>query len=154
MESTKNFVEEQYKEVKQAIEEVLMEKPKAYQFKKLEAPHLFLVLNLVKKIGVENVKKIISGEMISTAITASKGETLKEDQYAMIGMIAFDIAGLVIERLAECEHEIYALLEGTSNLSRQEIMHLDIVTFTEMIVDFIKKEELVGFLQAVLKFFK
>lgn len=137
--------------IEEKVEVKVEEKP--YQFKILDATDLFVMLRLVKKIGVENVKKLISGELISSGLLTGKAQATDE-MYAMVGMIAFDVAGLLIDRLSDCEQELYALFEKTSNLTAQEIMKLDIVTFTEMIVDFIKKEELLGFIQAVLKFFK
>ena len=126
---------------------------KPYTFKALDATDLFAMLRVVKKIGVENVKKLLRDEDVTSGLLTGKAK-LTDELYAMVGMIAFDAVGLLIDRLSDCEHELYELLDKTSNLTAQEIKSLDMVTFTEMLFDFVKKEEFVGFLQAVLKFFK
>lgn len=126
---------------------------KPYTFKTLDATDLFAMLRVVKKIGVENVKKLLKDEIVTSGLLTGKAQ-LTDELYAMVGMIAFDAVGLLIERITDCEQELYELLEKTSNLTAQEIKALGMVTFTEMLFDFVKKEEFVGFLQAVLKFFK
>lgn len=129
---------------------VVEEKP--YKFEHLKSTHLFAMIKLIKKVGIENFKKLLENSEIMSNIFA-KGEKT-EEQYASIGLIVFDIAALVIDRLEVCEHEVYELLAKTSNLSKEEIEQLPIEIFMEMIVDFIKKEELVAFLKAALKLFK
>lgn len=129
---------------------VIEEKP--YKFEHLKSTHLFAMIKLIKKVGIENFKKLLENSEVMNSVF-SKGEKT-EEQYTSIGLIVFDIAALVIDRLEVCEYELYELLAKTSNLSKEEIEQLQIEVFMEMIVDFIKKEELVAFLKAALKLFK
>ena len=130
-----------------------MEVVKPYTFKELDATHLFVVLRFIRAIGVENIKKLLSKEVVASGLLTGKAQ-LTDELYAMVGLIAFDAVALVIDRMADCEQEVYAMLEATSNLTVQEIKALGMVTFTEMLFDFIKRKEFVGFLQVVLKSYK
>lgn len=117
---------------------------KPYVFRKLKATDLFLVLNLVKKINLKNLSDAYESgidEIIDT-VKGDKDNETKEQDYAKVGMAMFNVAQVIIERLSDCENEIFALLEATSNLSMQEVKDLDINTFIDMVYDFVKLDGL------------
>ena len=110
-----------------------------YEFRKLKSTDLFLVLNLVKKLGLNNIAGAIPADGFKEMFIKKKKD--KTQNYEAVGRMVFDVAQLVIEKLTECEKEVYDLFEATSNLSREELENLEINTFVEMIVEFCKKEE-------------
>jgi hypothetical protein len=86
-----------------------------------------------------------------------EGMASGKDQEALtaVGMtIAFDLAGVIVSNLASCKNDIYALLSQLSGKPTKEIASLPMVTFMEMIIDVIKKEEFKDFFQAVSKLFR
>lgn len=118
---------------------------KPYEFRKLKATDLFLVLNLVKKIDLKSLSDAYANGMdkiIDTTVKKKQGNEIKEQEYAEVGMAMFNVAQVIIERLSDCENEIFALLEDTSNLSMQEVKDLDINTFIDMVYDFVKLDGL------------
>lgn len=119
---------------------------KPYVFRKLKATDLFLVLNLVKKINLKNLSDAYESgidEIIDTVKgDKDKDNEIKEQDYAKVGMAMFNVAQVIIERFSDCENEIFALLEATSNLSMQEVKDLDINTFIDMVYDFVKLDGL------------
>lgn len=128
----------------EAVEVIEAEKP--YTFRKLNSTDFFAMVRLIKKIGVHNFKKIAED------FTAPDGDEQDEIMFYGVGInIIFDIADVVFDRVAECEDELYNLLERVSNLSIEEIKNLDMDVFASMIIDFIKKDDFLAFIQAVLK---
>lgn len=130
---------------------------KVYEFRTLKASDLFLVLNLVKKIGLDSLSKAYENgiDTIIEVQEKTKKKTIAPNNkdYSKVGMAMFNVFQVIIERLSECENEIYILLEVTSNLTMQEIKDLDINTFIEMIKEFVSKKEFAElFTQAVSLF--
>lgn len=121
---------------------------KQYEFRKLEPSDLFMVIRLVKKIGLDNLSKSFEGQKIASLLQDGNNET-------QVGMaVVFDIAQVVIDRIADCENEIYDLLEKTSNLTKKEIKSLDIDVFIQMIIDFVQKEDFKKAFTTVMSLFK
>lgn len=122
----------------------MAEQTKPYEFRKLKADDLFLILNFVKKIGLGKITEVLQGNI--DKFTSDTDET-------EVGIAVIDIAQVVIESLSDCKAEIYALLEATSNLSIEQIKDLDITTFIAMVKDFVTQKEFTDlFTQAVQLF--
>jgi hypothetical protein len=67
------------------------------------------------------------------------------------GAIVLELAQVIISGLSDCTDDLFKLLSETSNLSVKEVENLDFEVITEMIIDFVKKEEFLGFFKAVSK---
>lgn len=119
-------------------ETVVAEQAPLYTFRKLKSTDLFLMIKLVKKLGLENIAEAIDGNALKALLAA--GEKTEQDYY-VAGKTVIDIVQVIIGRLEYCQKEIYDLLEATSNLSREELENLDIDVFIAMIVEFTRKEE-------------
>ena len=121
---------------------------KVYTFRKLNSTDMFLMFKIIKKIGIKefsdcfstnDVQKLMSGKDNVTAIGIS---------------VMLDLVDVVVGNLSRCENEIYELLSVTSDLTIDQIKEMDIVAFTEMVLDFIQKEEFKDFIKVVSKSFK
>lgn len=119
------------------------------ELRKLQSSDMFKMLNIINKIGVgefkkcfenENVQKLLSGKKVSIESVGS--------------VIAFEIVGIVIPNLLKCEDDIYNFLSELSGMKVENLKTLDMLTFTEIIVDFIQKEEFKGFIKVVSKLIK
>ena len=117
-----------------------------YEFRKLNATDTFLMFKILSKININDLVKGITADSVKDVVG---GDTTALGMAVMMEMV-----GLLLTNLPKCENEIYQLLENTSNLTVAEIKALDFATFTEMVIDFVKKEEFRDFVKVVSKSFK
>lgn len=121
---------------------------KKYELRTLKSTDLFVVIKLVKKIGLDNVSKALDSENIAQLIANNGNE-------AQVGMaVVLDIAQVVIDRLNDCEKEIYDLLAQVSNLSVKEVKELDMDEFVEMLIELIQKDDFKNTFTKVVSLFK
>jgi hypothetical protein len=124
---------------------------KTYTLRALKADDLFMVLRIINKIGLSELKKCFDGETVRKAI-ADAGKEQESDLAAAVGMqIMVDVAALVLERLPECRTEIYQFLAALSGMKEKEIAELPMGAFTGMMMETIQKEEFADFFTQVFK---
>lgn len=124
---------------------------KTYTLRALNADDLFMVLRIINKIGLSELKKCFDGETVRKAI-ADAGKEQESDLAAAVGMqIMVDVAALVVERLPECRTEIYQFLAALSGMKEKEIAELPMGAFTGMMMETIQKEEFADFFTQVFK---
>lgn len=140
-----------------------IEKPeqaeKPYTFRKLNATDVFPMFTIISKIGVNEFMSCFDSDERKKLVGIFKEEhkSAEEDAWsvATVGVAAIlNIVPVILGNLEKCEKEIFKLLSQTSNLSFEEVKALDLATFTEMVVDFVKKEEFRDFIKVVSKLFK
>ena len=142
-----------------ALEVVTPEKP--YTFRKLGAEDVFLMVSIISKIGIKEFKTLLEGgdfKNILSKFTEEAREKADETDEASVtalgASIFLELATTVICNLRKAENEIFQMLSNTSNLSVKEVRKLGLADFTEMIVDFFKKDEFKDFIKVVSKLFK
>lgn len=125
---------------------------KEYKFRTLNASDIAPICSIISKIGLNNFAKTFKSEDVVDVLTKKKGV---KDLTTLAGVtVALNFANVVISRIADCENEIFKLLSNVSNLSYKEVKELDLVTFSDMIISFVKKEEFKDFFKHVSKLFK
>ena len=125
---------------------------KVYTFRKLNSTDVFLMFKIISKIGFNDIAKSFDKDNVRGMIEQSKGA---ENATTMLGIsVILEIANILISNLPKCEAEIYEMLSNTSNLTVEQVKELDFAIFTEMVIDFIKKEEFKDFIKVVSKLFK
>ena len=129
---------------------------KAYELRRLTADDVFPMFQIISKIGIKEFKGCFESpevmRIIKSAASDGKG---RDEVQASVGMaVAFDLAGIIVSNLASCKNDIYQFLAQLSGMTTKEIAGLPMMTFFEMIVDVIKKEEFKDFFQVVAKLFK
>ena len=132
------------------------ENAKAYELRRLTADDVFPMFQIISKIGIKEFKACFeSPEVMQMIKDATSGEKAKDDVTASVGMkVAFDLAGIVVSNLASCKNDIYQFLAQLSGMTVKEIGALPMMTFFEMIIDVIKKDEFKDFFQVVAKLLK
>ena len=134
--------------------DITMEKP-VYTFRKLNSTDLFLMFKIIGKIGINEFTACFEKDTVKKLIASTAGGESKDSATAFVGIsVAFEMANVIIGNLPKCEAEIYQMLAQTSNLSVKQVQELDFITFTEMVIDFVKKEEFKDFIKVVSKSFK
>ena len=125
---------------------------KVYTFRKLNSTDMFLMFKIIGKIGINEFAKSFDADTLKGI--ASMGKDV-ENANTMVGIsLILEIANIVFANMHKCENEIYQLLANTSDRKVHQIQKMDIATFTEMVIDFIKKEEFKDFFKVVLRSFK
>jgi hypothetical protein len=123
---------------------------KQYEFRNLESRDIFSMINLINAFGIENFKTCLSFDVKS--LVNENGDLNTEQLKSIAGLnIIFDVVSVICKNLGNCENEIYKFLESVSNLKAKDIKTLPADVFLNMLVDFFKKDEFVGFFKAVLK---
>lgn len=151
---------------------------KPYELRTLEAIHVMPMVSILRKIGLKELKNIISKETLEDIISLFMGdaknatttsneetetkdeetETNNENALAAIGIsilpTALDVVEMILANFEKVETDIFKFLESISNLSIDEVKHLSLPNITEMIIDVIQKEEFKDFYKVVSKLFK
>ena len=130
---------------------------KPYTFRKLGAPDVFLMFNIVKDIGISEFTAVFGSDGVINTLKKINEEGTEGDSAEMMAAmaIALEIGGVVLGNIGKCEKKIYELLAKTSNLTVEEITaDGNAVMFMEMVIDFLKKDEFPDFFRVVSKLFK
>lgn len=104
---------------------------KIYQLREIEATDIFAMVKIIRKIGIKGF-----------------AVALKE---AKEGTKGYAILDMIIDRIPECEQEIYEFLSRLSGLKVKEIAKLKAATFMEMLYEVIESPSFVDFLKVALK---
>ena len=130
---------------------------KAYTFRRLSSSDVFLMFKIIGKIGVKEFNACFENDGIKNLVAAMMGEKKATDEQSVsVTYIAviLEVADVIFKNLPKCEADIFQMLSQTSDLSVDEVRALDFAVFTEMVIDFIKKEEFKDFIKVVSKLFK
>lgn len=140
------------KETIEAVETVEQETVKPYTFRKLSSEDMFLMFRIIGKIGIKELKNCLGGDDISKLMASTKNGGDKA--IMAIGVaVMIDAVDIILCNVHKCEKEIYQLLAQVSGMPESEIK-ADALLFTEMVIDFFKKEEFPAFIKVVSKLFR
>lgn len=132
-----------------------------FELRKLQSDDLFPMFGIMSKIGFKDLKEIITPDKIKdmkSMISQMDNEENADkdtDATTMLGVsVVMEIVSIIIKNIPSCKNEIYSFLAGVSGMTVKEIGKLDMVTFTEMIVAVVQKQEFKDFFKVVSKLFK
>lgn len=124
---------------------------KAYTLRDMCADDLFVVLKIVNKIGVKEIKKCFAAVDVKNAIS----EGAENDLAAAVGLqVMMEVAGLIVEHLPDCKTEIYQFLSSLSSMKVEEVAAMPMADFFTMIMDVFKHPSFNDFFQRVVGLFK
>lgn len=127
---------------------------KPYKFRMLEASDVFLMSKIIGAIGVNEFAACFDKEGIKDMI-AKMAKNSGKDSVNIAGAAVFlEIANVIFKNLPKCEADIYQMLANVSGMTATQVKKLDFITFTEMVIDFIRKEEFRDFIKVVSRLFK
>lgn len=131
-----------------------MEVKKSYTFRKLGAVDIAPMCKIISKIGIGEFSKCFESENIVNIFKKAQGKD-KAGLVEVAGIqVALEIVNVIMTNIPKCEYDIFKLLASVSGLTVEEIKEFDLSTFTEMVIDFVKKEEFKDFFKVVSKLFK
>lgn len=135
------------------MSEIIEMKP--YTFRKLTAVDIAPMCKVISKIGINEFGKCFGADSVKSIISKSTNSKVKNKDSAVIGFqVMIEIANVIISHIPDCENEIFALLSDVTGLSIDTIKDFDIATFTQMLIDFVQKEEFKDFFGVVSKLLK
>ena len=135
-----------------------MPEEKGYALRELKGDDAFLMIKIISKIGIKQLKECMESAGVKAAImTAMNKEATEADKEAAmnsVGMVVMlEIASTVLEHLPECRNEIYDLLAQLSGKTRDEIADMKLIPLTKMIKDVFRKPEFTDFFGEVFELF-
>ena len=154
------------------VEMTETERLKPYELHRLNAEHIMPMVSIIRKIGITKIKNIIPEDALKDAISmfvdgaknvvsTENEEEIKNYKDATLAEIgvrilptAFDVLELILESLEKVEADVFNFLSSISDLQPDDVRHLALPDFAEMILDVLHKEEFKDFYKVVSKFFK
>lgn len=129
---------------------------KKFELRELKSADLFPMFGILSKIGFKDLKDSLSVDTIKTMIDSVNGKAEDSDtQTTILGFgIIMEVVEVIMKNLPKCEKEIYSFLAGVSGMTAKEIADLDMVTFTEILIAVIQKDEFKDFFRVVSGLFK
>lgn len=135
---------------------------KPYTFRPLSGEDVFLMFKIIGKIGVKEFNACFENDGIRNLVASMMGEKMEKADEAEESpsvsvtyiSVILEVADVLFNNIAKCENEVFKMLSQTSNLSVEQVKKLPLADFTEMVIDFIKKEEFRDFIKVVSKLFK
>ena len=129
---------------------------KKFELRELKSADLFPMFGILSKIGFKELKDSLSVDTIKTMVDSVNGKAEDSDtQTTILGFgIIMEVVEVIMKNLPKCEKEIYSFLAGLSGMTAKEIADLDMVTFTEMVIAVIQKDEFKDFFRVVSGLFK
>lgn len=132
---------------------------KPYTFRPLGGEDVFLMFKIIGKIGVKEFNACFENEGIKHLVAGLMGEKMSNADDADSVSVTYisvilEVADVLFNNIAKCETEVFQMLSQTSNLSVAQVKKLPLAQFTEMVIDFIKKDEFRDFIKVVSKLFK
>lgn len=127
------------------------EEGKAYALRKLEAKDIAPMASILSKIGMKEIKGCFSPADMQSL---TDGKNAEESIAAVGAAVMFEMAGVILGNYERCQNDIFRFLSSLSGMDMKQIESLPIDTFTEMVIDVVKKEEFKDFMKVVSKLFK
>lgn len=134
------------------VEQTEVQSEKAYTFRKLGAMDIAPMCKVISKIGINEFAKCFDSQAI-VDLVKSKGDVKNLPDLAGV-QVMLDVVNTIVTHLPDAEKDIFNLLASVSGLKVEVIRAFDLATFTNMVIDFVKKEEFKDFIGVVSKLFK
>lgn len=124
-----------------------------YTFRRLNAGDVSPMCKVIRKFGINEFVNCFQSEGVQNLVAKLKKEKAANIEDIAGLQVIVEMANIIISHIPDCENEIFAFLAGVTGLKVAEIKEFELSTFAEMIIDFLKKEELGDFFKVVSKLF-
>ena len=127
-----------------------------FELRGLKSDDMFPMFGILSKIGFKDLKNSLTPDRVAELTSAfQKQDGSDADMSTYLGFnIMIEAVEIIMKNLPSCKMEIYTLLSSLSGMTVKQIADLDMVTFTEMIIAVVQKEEFKDFFKVVAKLFK
>ena len=119
------------------------------ELRQLTSKDIFPMSKIISKIGIKEFKDCFGSDDVKAA-TRNKDNV----DLTTLGMnIMFDVGGVILTHLPDCEKDLYTFLADLSGASVQDLRNISMAEFMEMIVDLVQKEEFRDFFRVASRLF-
>ena len=123
-----------------------------FELRKMTSADIFPMCTIIKKIGIDEVKKIINSPELMSLVSNSKG---KDDRTTAIGMsFMLDIASLIVGNLPKCEADLYKFLASMAKTTEKELREISPADFLELVIAVMKHEGFKDFFKVASQLLK
>ena len=123
-----------------------------YELRRMTSADIFPMCTIIKKIGIDEVKKIINSPELMSLVSDSKG---KDDRTTAIGMsFMLDIASLIVGNLPKCETDLYKFLASMTKMTEKELREISPADFLELVIAVLKHEDFKDFFKVASQLLK
>lgn len=130
------MIEVTEKETMEEATAVIIEKP--YTLRPIEAEDLDYLAGIIDKIGIDKIAECFDKKEINKLIDK------KEDSEDLIKEVGIDlmvkIASIIVKNYRVAKSDIYSLLASVSGLTVDNIAHLKLPVYVQMIIDVFKQD--------------
>ena len=130
------MIEVTEKETMEEATAVIIEKP--YILRPIEADDLDYLAGIIDKIGIDKIAECFDKKDINKLIDK------KEDSEDLIKEVGIDlmvkIASIIVKNYRVAKSDIYSLLASVSGLTVDNIAHLKLPVYVQMIIDVFKQD--------------
>ena len=121
--------------------EGIAEKP--YTLREIEADDIDYLVGIIDKIGLEKVAECIDKKAIASMIEGKKVDDNLKNEVGISVMAK--IAAIIVKNYRVAKGDVYALLASMSGMTVDEIAHLKLPVYVQMIIDVFKQD---GFIES------
>ena len=137
------------------------------ELRELKAKDIMPMVNILQKIGLKQIREMLTPDKIKELMTVMKSEDPKSDDQdqqepdqqeekidgrTILGFnLIMEVVGLVLDNLPACESDIYKFIGSVSNLTAEQVADLPLGEFTDVIVRILKDDGFSDFFKAVSK---
>jgi hypothetical protein len=136
------------------------------ELRELKAKDILPMVKILQKIGLKQIREMLTPDKIKELMTAMKSEPDQDQQEdpdqkqeekidgrTILGFnLIMEVVGLVLDNLPACESDIYKFIGSVSNLTAEQVADLPLGEFTDVIVRILKDDGFSDFFKAVSKF--
>lgn len=137
------------------------------ELRELKAKDILPMVKILQKIGLKQIREMLTLDKIKELMTAMKSEDQKQDDpdqqedqkqeekidgRTILGFnLIMEVVGLILDNLPACESDIYKFIGSVSSLTPEEVADLPLGEFTDIIVRILKDDGFSDFFKAVSK---
>ena len=122
------------------------------EIRALESNDLFTMIDIINKIGVDQVKKCFEKPEVMKLLKEDNGTGELSN---VIGYtIGFEIMSFVMSNITKAKDDIFSFVADLTGEDKEKIVKLPPAQFIKIIQDITRKEEFTDFLSQVSEFFK
>lgn len=137
------------------------------ELRELKAKDIMPMVNILQKIGLKQIREMLTPDKIKSLMTAMKSDDPEPDQQedqqekktdqvdgrTILGFnMIMEVVGLILDNLPACEKDIHKFIGSLSGLTSDQVADLPLGDFTDIIVRILKDDGFADFFKAVSKF--
>ena len=121
-----------------------------YTLRRMTSADIFPICTIIKKIGIDEVKKIVNSPEMREMI--GKGDKVDATSVGMSFML--DVASLVVGNVPKIESDLYKFLASMTKISEKELREISPAEFLELVISVIRHEDFKDFFKVASQLLK